>query len=964
MDRQIRAIYGLAPYELSCVFNTDSEALDTNSNKSAIAACQKILKKQPKHQLTNALLALALVRSQKVEEALTHCDDVLAAKPTDDAVLTAMMHVLRSLARQKDIVTMFEEASKQLPASEDLAVQTFLANIRVQNFKAAQQIAGRMHKQFQEDKYIYWHVLSAILQARACRPRFTRQSHISHQANESSTAPQMRTLLYKLAHRLVTSSPTPPYVNADRFHLHLIILRELGLFDEARTLLESEVGRGICAASLACNEVRRDIWRANGMYQEEGAKAEKRITEAKDRNWLEFLSVIDAALPPAAVKSEPAAAETADSSARVAKAQELFTKLAEQDGSKDRSAALALLELEKRARLAGLSTDAQRMVDVTKRYFEVFGDKACCFEDLKPYVLFEDDDSTQWTAFLQGFTTLPTEETRTLRKVINAHKLLRYTLPANELTADTELTRAEEYTKQYLRGLLLGANLPSTELQPADDLALLAASAFVNIWQLTHDEKYLYNAAVVLEFGLTKSKQAFQMRLLLVRIYRILGAPSAALEHYRVLQIKQVQHDTLSHFLLSRSSAFSLAGGGDLTYHTECFEASQIYLSNLQDTGEYIARAFTGEKYSQIPEFILFEDRLENSLQRDLLKMEDLRIRLTHEPVSSDIIDMELVELKFSLDRLHYDNRDFDILANYQPRISTSINDQTLLFGKPEGRGWLSAFLKIYTRAFQQGSDLDDTVEEKLLIGDRPKQTAPDANIPLKDRLKTFSETDLAELTADEQSFLQFCASLANWLEVYHDYARPPPAVVLAEAAKLTQSKTGQPLKGIEIPPKGAANGSAKKDEEPPAVVAPPPSIAQHFEALKKRFDAVRDAPSPSAALHAYLILLVESLRFKNQSAVKANKLGSLVQHFKPIRNAAQGLLREISASLVKLSDVEGTAERRKVFVDACSPVTALSIDHDFVLNVGKKVTESRKKVLEGYGKAIARVLTINTKQQ
>jgi N-terminal acetyltransferase B complex non-catalytic subunit len=91
----------------------------------------------------------------------------------------------------------------------------------------------------------------------------------------------MRTLLYKLAHRLVTSSPTPSYVNADRFHLHLSILRELELFDEARTLLESDIGKNICAASLSCNEIRRDIWRRQGLVEEEGTKAELRITEQK-----------------------------------------------------------------------------------------------------------------------------------------------------------------------------------------------------------------------------------------------------------------------------------------------------------------------------------------------------------------------------------------------------------------------------------------------------------------------------------------------------------------------------------------------------------------------------------------------------------------------------------------------------------------------------------------------------------
>jgi len=162
----------------------------------------------------------------------------------------------------------------------------------------------------------------------------------------------------------------------------------------------------------------------------------------------------------------------------------------------------------------------------------------------------------------------------------------------------------------------------------------------------------------------------------------LLGAPYLALEHYRIMGIKQVQHDTLSHFILSRASTFSLASTGDLTLATECLESTQIYISNSQETSDFVVRAFTAEKYSQIPEFIIFEDRLDNSLQRDIVKMEHLRMRISHELITSDIIDMELIELKFIFDRIHHDNRDFDIIANYQPRLSDSIQLQTLLFDK------------------------------------------------------------------------------------------------------------------------------------------------------------------------------------------------------------------------------------------------------------------------------------------
>lgn len=91
----------------------------------------------------------------------------------------------------------------------------------------------------------------------------------------------MRTLLYKLALRLITSSSTPSYAHPDRFHLHLTILRELSEYDEAMTLLETPAGRNICETNLSCNEIRRDIMRLRGALEDEGKRAEQRIIKKK-----------------------------------------------------------------------------------------------------------------------------------------------------------------------------------------------------------------------------------------------------------------------------------------------------------------------------------------------------------------------------------------------------------------------------------------------------------------------------------------------------------------------------------------------------------------------------------------------------------------------------------------------------------------------------------------------------------
>ncbi|KAG1756688.1 N-acetyltransferase B complex non catalytic subunit-domain-containing protein [Suillus paluster] len=912
LERQIRPIY---------------DALDHGSNKSAINASNKVLKKYPNNTLVKALKALALTRSQKVEEALVLCDEILAGVVTDDSTLSVMTHVLKGLARNSDMVAMFDNAFKQQPQSEELGAQTFFAHVRTGNWKSCQQVATRMHKQFQEDRYVYWAVIGAILQA-----------------NELGTPPNIRTLLYKLAHRHVTSCPTPSYTAVDRFHLHMIILQELQLWDEANTLLESDIGKSICSASLVCNETRRDIWRQRGLYKDEGGT---------DRNWLEFVSVIDAAFAP--VQGSDISAEgKSECSENIAKTRVFLSEIAEVD-SNDRSASLARLELEKNAFSHGISSDESTLVSLMENYFSQFGDKQCCFEDLRPYVDLGADAKSRWMSFLAS-----RESFLYLQRVINVRKIQRINLTASDYPLDKELSLASKYIEDYMAGL-----------EPVDDLAILVGHAFVSLWTMTKEETYLYNAAVVLEFALTKSRMSFQIRLLLVRIYRLLGASSLALEHYRAINIKQVQNDTLSHFLLTRASTFSLSATGELTYPSECIESSQIYVSNSQDTPDFIIRAFTSEKYSQIPEFVSFDDRLENSLQRDVVKLEHVRMRITHEPINSDLIDMELIELKFVFDRFHHDNRDFGMLPNYQPACQPSLNDQTLMFGNSTGQGWLWYFIKIYIRAFQHASDLDDIVEDKLLIGDRPKKSPePEVRLPLRERLAIRKPEEAAELTVDELQLMEWATAVGDWLEPYHDHTRPPPAVVLAEANKQNELRTGLPLRGVDLKALNGdanANGHAKKDEEAPPVKEAPQLVAQYFEHMHARFVQLQQSEClPSDLLHvatltqeAFLLFAVESHRFKTASVVKIHKLGALVQSLKDIRSKASAVLKTMSNDLVKMGEVAGSAERRKSFVEACKPIMEFpKLHHDFVLNIAKNVGESRKKVLEGVGKGMVKICT------
>jgi len=80
----------------------------------------------------------------------------------------------------------------------------------------------------------------------------------------------------------------------------------------------------------------------------------------RDRNWLEFLAVLDATfdflvISPTDVAPTILEGAKKECATKVQETRALFTRVVEEDGCKDRSGLLALLELEKRARDHGVS---------------------------------------------------------------------------------------------------------------------------------------------------------------------------------------------------------------------------------------------------------------------------------------------------------------------------------------------------------------------------------------------------------------------------------------------------------------------------------------------------------------------------------------------------------------------------------------------------------------------------------
>jgi len=72
-----------------------------------------------------------------------------------------------------------------------------------------------------------------------------------------------------------------------------------------------------------------------------------------------------------------------------------------------------------------MPVEPSRFLNLLKRYFEMFGDKSACYEDLRPYSDLYLEVLPDWIAFLDGISHTPVSCSRCRRSDAKAYAVLR-----------------------------------------------------------------------------------------------------------------------------------------------------------------------------------------------------------------------------------------------------------------------------------------------------------------------------------------------------------------------------------------------------------------------------------------------------------------------------------------------------------------------------------------------------------
>ncbi|KAJ9475894.1 N-terminal acetyltransferase B complex subunit MDM20 [Pseudozyma hubeiensis] len=696
-------------------------AIDTGNNILAVRHADKILQSQPDLALACALKALALVRSGRRTEAHDVCTKLIARglRKGEDNVLTPLTWTLGRLGRIDDEITLLEAAVKTNPTDEALSRQTFFALIKNKSFQKAQQLALKMHKSFTGrnraqgrfvQEYFWWSILSYLLLAR--------------DPNAPGAALALP-LSQRMIEKQIESKPLS-LNDEEALCLLLQVLIRQNKKQDAFDLIAApgSVGHTLCDRNLSLEFTRTDLAKGlqNWSYIEESCWA--RI-DGGSRNWAHFAGYLDAA-------------DKLGKDHLVTAQKRINVLLSVKGATKDRSVRLAELEVIKKRMGSGDHQAEAQLEAKVLSYFEQFASKACCHEDLLPYLgaLSAASRKTVLDQVKSKARPAPIKNELDLRTNISIAKITRTVQPSETLTEESEATLAAALLTQYLDGLSVGASLPETEMQPADDLALLGVQALLSAYKLSHGKPvYLHQTVALLEHALTKSKKGYQLRMLLIRSYILAGAFDRASIHYGLLGLKSVQADTLSHLISERCSAFSSVPSSSATPDDGLYKmtvrtlstSQAIYEENSSSTPDMISKALEHGIYSRVEEFVEFGEALERSLQRQISRLEESRSHLMNrQNFKKDEegkhfeagIEKAVTAVRQDLQKGLSDQRDFTVLVNYQPLGTPDVEELTQV-GPKQDAGWVRSIASTLSSAESEVDEKDLqslTNQERALV--------------------------------------------------------------------------------------------------------------------------------------------------------------------------------------------------------------------------------------------------------
>lgn len=569
----------------------EQEILDACENgtfKYAQQQAQKLIKKYPKSTYYQLLNNYVLLQMGKREESIANCQEIMATTPNDPKSIDLLTEMFQSVGMTTEAQQVYENAAKKYPTLETL-MSWFHRGCEVADPRVMQKAAMALKKFSSKRIFQIWAAFTCYL------------ASVIEDANMME-----KTLFPKLGLKIIDA--LKPMANEQEVYVLVKLLQ-----------LNKEYGRAAEEILAYSKDDKLDLELQIQLL------AALDTIEDWDRlyDW-SYKILVDYKLDDfdtwkylikSGLKSE----------------RDVISVIR---SFKSRNSQLALVEYKIQSN--------QDVHDAAFAYLEWSISKPCSFFDMKHYLPHLSKDKIfKWLSELE----IPKGE-KGLIVDLNIRKF--------KLLFNRELLNTEEFLDDavdmfnFYKPLL--NNKSKTDFSATSEFILFSVQSLLTINKCSTES--LITSVVILENAILKDEHEFHLRLWLIQLYTLLNCHTEAQHHYDKLSIKNVQHDILDQYLVSRCGSVS----SSISYLENSFS---IYKSNEVETVYFTKLGFNKGAYNKLEKSLEFQKRLDQSYMKKHLALQAVKIgRLLND--KSLISDYKKV--KFDKE---YDNRDFNIFWNF-----------------------------------------------------------------------------------------------------------------------------------------------------------------------------------------------------------------------------------------------------------------------------------------------------------
>ncbi|KAJ2089198.1 mitochondrial distribution and morphology [Coemansia sp. RSA 986] len=676
-QRQLRPVY---------------DALDNEDVKQALKECNKIIRKHPNHLSAQALKAYALARTGASNEVLEIGESILKVPRSvaNPHVRQALVRAYKSIRRPAEEIAVYNAALKHLPDDESIHSALFLTTASNEMYAEQHHAAVALNKAFKRQRYTWWIIVSLLLQTQLGKGSDNTQLQLS------------------LAQRMAEKALQDHQIkNTEHLRILLLILEAQNNHEAMLKALspDSPLAQQIANDPDLVTQ-RISLFVKTRAFKEAMSSASQTL-EIRD-NWADYKHYVEAV-----TEEIGQLADDSDAHQLLRNVCESIEKWSQVRG-RARGARLALVELSAKLHCSGygdrLGSIVSSLGDQIWKYVDTFQNKAICYSDIMQYFVdhvcgssaTQDPSTTISVAFIDFHDNQLSQRIQHARENadnsedcaqawVNMEKI-RYLLQTLRGDNNPEL-----WTKDVDLFLEFGLDPKKAKLKQAacSDMVLLACQRLIQAAFLAYPKEQqqshgllsrsLFIILPILEEGIRLNGENFLLKLYAIRLYLYLSCYSRARALYDTLNIKNIQNDTLGHFIVGQGLAL-----GCYIPDLELSYAGVSFYDRAHFTIPHeLESAYKNGTYSNIPDFLEFRNNLKHSFQREITHRCALRSETISQGCSKDVVetlkaaDTQSIEPTDSMLASLHDNRDVKVMGLLTPLGITEWNLEILTRPSP-----------------------------------------------------------------------------------------------------------------------------------------------------------------------------------------------------------------------------------------------------------------------------------------